>query len=156
VNSGIKPKRSILFILFSNEESGLHGAKYYAENPLVPIEKTVAMFNNDCVGHGDSIQIGNGRSAPQLWQLTRSIDSLYTKGMIMRTWNGGGADAEPFHSKGIPSLYFVTYFSYTHLHLMSDKPETLNPVVFEKICKLGYMSAYEVSMGNYVRESVLN
>ena len=156
VNSGVKPKRSILFILFSNEESGLNGAKYYADNPLVPIEQTVAMFNNDCIGHGDSIQIGNGRSAPQLWQVTRSIDSMYTKAMIMRTWNGGGADAEPFHKKGIPCLYFVTYFSYTHLHLMSDKPETLNPVLFEKVCKLGYMSAYEVSMGNYARESIIN
>ncbi len=156
INSGVKPKRSIVFILFSNEESGLNGAKYYAENPLVPIEKTVAMFNNDCIGYGDSIQIGNGKSAPQLWQITRSIDSLYTKSMIMRSWNGGGADAEPFHKKGIPSLYFVTYFSYTHLHLMSDKPETLNPVTFEKICKLGYMSAFEVVMGNYRRESVIN
>ena len=90
VKSGVKPKRSIIFILFSNEESGLNGAKYYSENPLVPIEKTVAMFNNDCVGFGDSIQIGNGKSAPQLWQVTRSIDSMYTKSMIMRTWNGGG------------------------------------------------------------------
>jgi hypothetical protein len=156
VNSGIKPKRSILFILFSNEESGLNGAKFYSENPLVPVENTVAMFNNDCIGHGDSIQIGNGKSAPQLWQLTRSIDSVYTKSMIMRTWNGGGADAEPFHRKGIPCLYFVTYFSYNHLHLMSDKPESLNPDLFEKVCKLGYMSAYKVAMGNYARESVLN
>jgi len=156
VRSGIKPKRSILFILFSNEESGLNGAKYFVSNPLVPAEKTVAMFNNDCVGHGDSIQVGNGKSAPLLWQIARSIDSVYTKAMIMRTWNGGGADAEPFHSKGIPCLYFVTYFSYTHLHLTSDKPETLNPVTFEKACRLGYMSAYEVAMGDYKREIVIN
>jgi hypothetical protein len=155
VNSGIKPRRSIIFILFSNEESGLDGAKYYCNNPLVPLEKTVAMFNNDCVGHGDSIQIGNGKSAPFLWQITRGIDSLYTKSMIMRTWNGGGADAQPFHDKGIPCLYFVSYYSYTHLHLMTDKPETLNPVLFEKICKLGYMSAYEIAMGNYTRETVI-
>ncbi|MFZ4591132.1 MAG: M20/M25/M40 family metallo-hydrolase, partial [Ignavibacteria bacterium] len=33
VKSGVKPKRSIVFILFSNEESGLNGAKFYAENP---------------------------------------------------------------------------------------------------------------------------
>lgn len=156
VKSGVKPKRSILFVLFSNEESGLNGAKYYAENPLLPLEKTVAMFNNDCVGHGDSIQIGNGKSAPNLWQITRTIDSSVTKSMIMRTWNGGGADAEPFHKKGIPCLYFVTYFSYTHLHLMSDKAETLNPEIFEKMCKLGYMSAIEIAMGNYTRETVIN
>ena len=156
VNAGVKPKRSILFILFSNEESGMHGSGYYTEHPLVPLEKTVAMLNNDCVAHGDSIQIGNGNSCPVLWKITRGIDSIYTKSMMMRTWKGGGADAGPFHSKGVPSLYFVSYYSYTHLHLMSDKLETLNPVLFENICKLGYMTAYEVAMGNYKREEVVN
>ncbi|MFA7359909.1 MAG: M20/M25/M40 family metallo-hydrolase [Candidatus Kapaibacterium sp.] len=156
VGSGVKPKRSILFILFSNEESGLNGANYYANNPLVPLEKTVAMFNNDCIGHGDSIQIGNGKSSPILWQITNSIDSVNTNTMISRTWNGGGADAEPFHKKGIPCLYFVSYFSYTHLHLQSDKPETLNPAVFENISRLGYMTAYEVALGNYGKETVIN
>ena len=116
----------------------------------------MAMFNNDCIGHGDSIQIGNGKSAPILWQITNSIDSVNTNTMIPRTWNGGGADAEPFHKKGIPCLYFVSYFSYTHLHLQSDKPETLNPVLFENISRLGYMTAYEVAMGNYSKESIIN
>jgi hypothetical protein len=37
---------------------------------------------------------------------------------------------------------------------MSDKVETLNPVLFEKICKLGYMSAFEIANGNYKREYV--
>lgn len=155
VNSGVKPKRSVLFILFSNEESGLQGATYYSEHPLVPLDKTVMMMNNDCIGHGDSLQIGNGKSVPVLWQITRSIDSLYTKGMILRTWNGGGADATPIHLKGVPCLYFVSYFSYTHLHLMSDTPETLTPSTFEKACKLGYMTACEVAGGNYQRETVL-
>ncbi len=154
VKAGVKPKRSVLFILFSNEESGLQGATYYSKNPLVPVEKTVAMFNNDCVGHGDSMQVGNGKSAPFLWQIARTADSLYTKQMILRTWNGGGADAAPFHQIKIPCLYFVSYFSYTHLHLPSDKPETLNSTTFEKMCKLAYMTACEVANGNYTREEV--
>ncbi|MDD5362105.1 MAG: M20/M25/M40 family metallo-hydrolase [Ignavibacteria bacterium] len=154
VKSGIKPKRSIMFILFSNEESGLLGSSYYCKNPIVPVEKTVAMLNNDCVGFGDSIQIGNGKSAPGLWQITRTIDSLYTKAMIMRTWNGGGADAAPFHQLKIPCLYFVSYFSYTFLHLPGDKPETLNKSTFEKECKLAYMTAFEIANGNYSKEKV--
>lgn len=156
VNAGIKPKRSILFVLFSNEESGLNGAKYYTENPLVPIEKTIAMFNSDCIGYGDSIQLGNGKSAPVLWQIARTLDSLNTNSMILRTWNGGGADAEPFHRKRIPCLYFVSYFSYDHLHLQSDVPETLNPVLFEKISRLSYMTALEVANGKYSKETVIN
>ncbi len=41
------PKRSILFLATTAEEKGLLGAKYYAENPLYPLSKTVADLNFD-------------------------------------------------------------------------------------------------------------
>ena len=41
------PKRSILFMATTAEEAGLLGAKYYAQNPLYPLEKTVADINID-------------------------------------------------------------------------------------------------------------
>lgn len=154
-NSKIKPKRSIIFILFSNEESGLNGATYFTEHPLLPLEKVTAMLNMDCVGFGDSIHIGNGKSAPELWNITRNLDSLFTKQMVMNTWNGGGADATPFHLKGIPCLYFVTTNSYKHLHLPSDLPETLNKNLFEKITRLAYLTARNIANGEYKREVVL-
>lgn len=154
VHSKIKPRRSIVFILFSNEESGLNGAAYFTEHPLVPLEKVSAMINLDCVGFGDSIHIGNGLSAPELWKITRVLDSLYTKQMVMNTWNGGGADATPFHQKGIPCLYFVTTNSYKHLHLPSDLSETLNRNLFEKIVRLAYITALNISEGDYKREVV--
>lgn len=154
-NSKMKPKRSIIFILFSNEESGLNGATYFTEHPLLPLEKVTAMLNMDCVGFGDSIHIGNGKSAPELWNITRNLDSLFTKQMVMNTWNGGGADATPFHQKGIPCLYFVTTNSYKHLHLPSDLPETLNKNLFEKITRLAYLTALNIANGEYKREVVL-
>jgi len=73
----------------------------------------------------------------------------------MHTWNGGGADATPFHQKGIPCLYFVTTNSYKHLHLPSDLPETLNQNLFEKITKLAYLTVLNVANGDYTRETVL-
>jgi Zn-dependent M28 family amino/carboxypeptidase len=41
------PKRSILFMCTTAEEAGLLGAKYYAEHPLYPLEKTLADINID-------------------------------------------------------------------------------------------------------------
>lgn len=41
------PRRSILFISVTAEEKGLIGSKYYAENPIYPLEKTVAAINMD-------------------------------------------------------------------------------------------------------------
>ncbi|MBN1632683.1 MAG: M20/M25/M40 family metallo-hydrolase [Ignavibacteria bacterium] len=141
----IKPKRSILFLLFSNEESGLHGAYHYVNNPLVPLENTIAMLNLDCVSNGDSIMVGNGLSAPELWNIANEMDSLYIKMMVKNTWKGGGADATPFFEKGIQCLYFVTTNGYEHLHLPTDDTETLKPELFEKITLLAYLTAYRIA-----------
>lgn len=45
-----KPLRSILFLWVSGEEIGLYGSKSYLDNPLFPIEKTVADLNMDMIG----------------------------------------------------------------------------------------------------------
>jgi len=45
-----RPKRSIVFLAVTAEESGLLGSKYYAENPLFPLEKTVICLNMDSYG----------------------------------------------------------------------------------------------------------
>src|SRR5438874_2956249 len=41
------PKRSILFMCTTAEEAGLLGAKWYAEHPLYPLQKTLADINID-------------------------------------------------------------------------------------------------------------
>jgi hypothetical protein len=109
----------------------------------------------DCVGYGDSIQVGNGKSAPHLWNIAKEKDSIYTKMMVKNTWSGGGADATSFHQKGVPCAYFVTTNSYEHLHYITDTPETLNKSLFEKITKLVYLTAYDIANGNYEREIII-
>lgn len=46
-------KRTLIFIAFGAEESGLIGSKAYTANPVFPLEKTVAMINMDMVGRLD-------------------------------------------------------------------------------------------------------
>lgn len=154
-NEEVKTKRSIIFALLSNEESGLEGAEFLANNLPVAKEKVVAMFNMDCVGYGDSIKLGNGKSVPKLWNIAKEIDNENAKMTVDATWSGGGADATPFHEIGIPCLYFVTTNSYAHLHSLSDKPETLNPPLFEEVTKLACRTLLEIADGNYIRESLV-
>ena len=42
-----RPARTLMFLSPTSEEQGLLGSKYYAENPLFPLNKTVANINND-------------------------------------------------------------------------------------------------------------
>ncbi len=43
------PERSAIFVAVTAEESGLLGSAYYAEDPLVPLNKTVAGINIDAI-----------------------------------------------------------------------------------------------------------
>lgn len=60
------PDRSLVFLAVTAEESGLLGSKYYAENPVFPLAKTVGGVNMDALtGAGpakDIIVIGRGKS----------------------------------------------------------------------------------------------
>jgi len=154
VQGGVRPRRSVVFVLFTGEEQGLIGSTFHAGHPVFPLEKTVAMINMDCVAHGDSIQVGGGKSAPELWGLARSLDRDGSLLMTAATWGGGGADATPFHRQGVPTLYFASRYSYTHLHRTTDTVETLNGKLYQALVRLAYRTAAAIADGRYQREEI--
>ena len=62
----LPPKRSILFMGYTAEEMGLLGSKYYADNPVFPLGKSVASINIDMLNFAgethDLIMFGSGKS----------------------------------------------------------------------------------------------
>ena len=50
------PKRSIVFAWVTAEEKGLFGSEFYTQNPIFPLEKTVANINLDMVGRSAEIE----------------------------------------------------------------------------------------------------
>ncbi len=52
VRSGTRPKRSILFVWHTGEESGLQGSRWFSDNPTVPRDSIVAQINSDMIGRG--------------------------------------------------------------------------------------------------------
>lgn len=44
-----KPKRTVVFCLWTGEEEGLLGSRFYVQNPEFPLDKTVAYFNLDMI-----------------------------------------------------------------------------------------------------------
>ena len=60
------PKRSVSFLIVTAEEQGLLGSKYYADNPIIPLDKTVANINMDAMNvlgkTKDIAVIGMGKS----------------------------------------------------------------------------------------------
>ncbi len=147
-----KPRRSVIFVAFSSEESGMKGSKYFVANMPINPKQIVAMLNFDCVGQGDSIAIGGRLSFPKLWKKAKKLDKKHTHLLSNKTFGGGGADALAFYELGIPTLYFNTSGGYKYLHQATDKVETLNSELFEKITRLGYLTTMELANGHYKGE----
>lgn len=47
-------KRSAIFLFFTGEEGGLMGSRFYVENPVIPLEQVVYVFNSDNAGYNDT------------------------------------------------------------------------------------------------------
>ncbi len=106
-----KPKRSILFLAVTAEEQGLLGSKYYATNPLYPLNKTLANINMDVLNaYGpteDVVVVGYGNStledvlAREAKKQNRRIvpEESPEKGSYYRS------DHFEFAKQGVPALY---------------------------------------------------
>jgi hypothetical protein len=70
-----RPKRSALFMATTAEESGLLGAAYYAEHPLVPLGKTALNLNFDTVhplGVPESVVV-SGAERTTAWPVVENV-----------------------------------------------------------------------------------
>jgi carboxypeptidase Q len=115
--SGLKPKRTIRFILFSGEEEGLLGSRAYAaqhEKEADSIQAVLVLDNGTGAITGQALQ---GRTDLQgLWkQLLAPVASL--KADSVRDANKGGTDHLSFLPYGVPGFNFDQLErGYDHTH----------------------------------------
>lgn len=103
--------RSIVFLAVTAEEQGLLGSKYYVENPLFPLENTVANINIDAANvyrHSDEITvIGYGYTT--LEDTLRRIATEQGRTVVPDPEPEKGyyyrSDQFNFAKKGVPALY---------------------------------------------------
>ncbi len=103
--AGIKPKRTIRFVLFTGEEQGLHGSKQYCKKHKDEMAKTsVALVHDTGTGfvQGWGLQ---GRAAVQKI-LEPELETLKTvpnwKGLVLKSING--TDHQSFEAAGVPGF----------------------------------------------------
>jgi aminopeptidase YwaD len=120
--------RSVLFLAFSAEESGLDGSRHYVKNPTIPAEKINLMLNLDMIGRlrSDTLSVGGVESAEDFGSM---LDPLFAKSglEIHADPSGRGpSDHSSFYNAGVPVLFF---FTGTHgvYHKPGDKGWTVNP-----------------------------
>ncbi|WP_394131053.1 M28 family metallopeptidase [Shewanella maritima] len=103
--------RSVTFIATTGEEQGLLGSRFYAEHPLFPLDKTVAVFNVDSTNiYGRTLDytiVGKGQSELENYLLTALEPSQRKARRESRPESGGffRSDHFSFAKKGVPAVF---------------------------------------------------
>lgn len=139
-------KRSALFVLFTGEEKGLLGSKWFVDNAPVPLNKIAYCFNIDGAGYNNKsviTVIGLERTtagyhmekACASFSLKAIKDGMPQQNLFDRS------DNVNFAKKGIPAPTFslgITAFDEAitkYYHQTTDNPETLDYEYINKYCK---------------------
>jgi hypothetical protein len=141
------PDRSFVFTTFGAEELGLHGSKYFSENPTVDLSSVQAMINLDMIGRLNEerqLQIGGIGTSPIFRELLDSLNTTYNFTMAYSEAGYGPSDHSSFYAKDVPVL-FISTGAHPDYHTPSDSPDKIN---FEGMLEvLHFVSdlAYELS-----------
>lgn len=156
----VKPRRTVVFALWSLEESGLLGSKYFTERPTVDLTRTVAYLNMDMVGRNsqyapwndraedndDAIYLSAARiTSPDLEQILREANRYV--GLRLRDDKEDRAtrsDTGSFIAKRIPTLKAFTG-EHPDYHRPTDTPDKLNYPKLTNVARWIYLSAAELS-----------
>lgn len=158
-NNGHTLKRSLLIMPVSGEEKGLLGSKYYSENPIFPLENTVADLNIDMIGRIDEYHdhpnyvyvIGSDMISTDLHEVNQKANDKFVGLELDYKYNTVDdpnryyyrSDHYNFAKHGIPSIF---YFSGVHedYHKSTDTVDKINFEKVETITKLVFFTAWEL------------
>lgn len=157
---GNGPRRSVLIMPVSGEEKGLLGSKYYTDNPIYPLENTIANLNVDMIGRIDQNHdnpdyvylIGSDRLSSELHQISEDINKQYFNFELDYTFNAEDdpnryyyrSDHYNFAKNNIPVIF---YFNGIHedYHKPTDTVEKINFEKIQKISRYIFLTAWELA-----------
>jgi hypothetical protein len=150
--SGSRPKRSLLFVWHTGEESGLQGSRWFTDNSTVPRDSIVAQINTDMIGRGGPkdestrdpayIQvIGSRRLSTELGDLAERVNREGNHGLAFDYSYDADGHPDNFYCRsdhymyaryGIPVSFFSTG-GHRDYHQVTDEAQYLD---FDKYARV--------------------
>ncbi len=152
---GPRPRRSLIFVWHAGEETGLYGSRYFADYPVVPIDRIVAHLNMDMVGRNrddradqsDTVYlIGSDRISTELHNLCIDANAELAEPLKLDFELNDPADPEGFYyrsdhysyaRKGIP-VVFLTTGLHPDYHANTDEADKIDWAKMTRITRLVY------------------
>lgn len=160
VENGKRPKRTVLFCLWTMEEKGLRGSQFYTAHPAMPLADTIAYLNMDMVGrdsdnpawtdrakentdavYASSAKIGSPDLYALVTEANRAVGLNLRDDREDRTMR---SDTGSFARVGIPVLKAFTG-EHPDYHKMTDTSEKLNYPKMAKVAQWVYLCAQELA-----------
>lgn len=158
---GVKPKRSILFLHVTGEEFGLFGSRYYAENPILPLENAIANINIDMIGrrsdqyptNDDYVYVvGADKISQDLHDMVVQANKASTNIDLDFTFNDEDhpekiyyrSDHYSFAKHGIPAVFFYNG-AHPDYHQPTDTFENIDMPILTKRAQLIFASAWKLA-----------
>ncbi len=168
----VKPKRSIVFALWTGEEKGLLGSYYYVAYPF--ITKTAANLNLDMISRVydkerlamvsrrwgqeigkevlemiDANKYANfefNANSPEIGDIVKENNNYVGLHLHLEGAEqpSGGSDHAPFARANIPYAYFDAAMTDDY-HRPSDTADKVSPELLEKIIRLSYLTAFDLA-----------
>jgi Zn-dependent M28 family amino/carboxypeptidase len=161
-----KPLRSLLFLWVTGEEIGLFGSQSYVNNPLIPLENTVADLNIDMIGRVKGLADTTDENpmtgktgvfvitCNQSKELVTIADEIDKESPIDMDYSLSGrnhplqlfsrSDHYNFVKKDIPVLFFTTGL-HTDYHKPSDTADKIDYEKVELISRAIYQIGYTIA-----------
>lgn len=168
----VKPKRSIIFALWTGEEKGLLGSRYYVANPF--IEKTAVNLNLDMISREYDKEMLSRMGRRYGADVTKeALDKIDAKKFVSLSFDAhtpaieeiirknnnhiglhlhiqgseeatGGSDHAPFGQAKIPWAFFIAAMTEDY-HQPSDTVDKVSPQLMQKIIRLTYLAAFDLA-----------
>jgi peptidase M28-like protein len=172
--TGVKPKRSVVFVWHAGEEAGLLGSRYMADFPVVPIEKIQAQLNMDMIGrsqddkpeYSNSVYVvGADRISTDLHNLVVDVNQKQAKPLTLDyELNDPTPPADPrmnniytrsdhysYAVKGIPIAFFFTGL-HVDYHQPGDQVEKIDFPKLTRVAQLVYETGFAIANTDRVLE----
>lgn len=172
VKNPVKPKRSIVFALWTGEEKGLLGSRYYVANSH--FLKTYANLNLDMISRvydkqrlsmmarrwgadigkevlekidvKKYVSLSFDANTPEISEVIRENNNYVGLHIHIQESEqaSGGSDHAPFALNKIPWAFFIAAMTEDY-HQPSDTVDKVNPELMEKIIRMTYLTAFDLA-----------
>jgi len=158
IATGEKPQKTILVALWTAEEEGLLGSRYWIQNPTYPLNKIRLNLNFDMIsryiseGEQKRVTMTYTDKYPGFRDLTVTNLNKYGIDLIVDYQPSpdppGGSDHRSFVAAGIPVMRFKPGHREEY-HTPGDGLETVDWDIMEKIIRISFANIWELANSSW-------